>query len=234
MALNARLRAVADYVCGGALVVDVGCDHAILPIELVRENRVKRVIACDIGEGPLSTARRNIERAGLSDVIETRLSDGLKKISPDEADHIVIAGMGGNLISDIIGAVEWTKSEKYRFILQPMTSADDLRAWLCENGFYIESETPVYDAKRLYTVMLCRYDGIRRDMPPEYRYIGEISVATKEGRDLICRQIRSMERRLSSLDNAKHDHPETDELKAILTAMKERLEKSNADIKGNL
>lgn len=225
MALNARLRAVADYVCGGALVVDVGCDHAILPIELVRENKVSRVIACDIGSGPLSAARRNIERAGLTDVIETRLSDGLKEILPDEVDHIVIAGMGGDLISKIIGAAEWTKSEKYRFIFQPMTSADDLRAWLCENGFVIEIETPVYDAKRLYTVMLCRYDGKKRNMTPEYRYIGEISNETKEGQDLICRQIRSIERRLSSLDNARHEHPEINELKAILTAMKERLEK---------
>ena len=99
MALNARLRAVADFVCGGALVVDVGCDHAILPIELVKENRVKKVIACDIGEGPISSAKKNIEKAELSSVIETRLSDGLKEISPDEVDHIVIAGMGGDLIS---------------------------------------------------------------------------------------------------------------------------------------
>ena len=134
MAINARLRTVADFVCGGALVVDVGCDHAILPIELVRKNKVGRVIACDIGEGPLASANRNIKRAGLEEVIETRLSDGLNKILPDEVDHIVIAGMGGDLIARIIGNAEWTRDKKYRFILQPMTSADDLRVWLCQNG----------------------------------------------------------------------------------------------------
>lgn len=224
MALNARLKAVADYVRGGALVVDVGCDHAILPIELVRQNKVNRVIACDIGEGPLASAKRNIERAGLSGVIETRLSDGLTKISPDEIDHIIIAGMGGDLISWIIGASDWTKNEKYRFILQPMTSAEDLRLWLCENGFVIDSECLVYDARRLYTVMLCRYCGEHHDITPEYPYIGEVSPDTKEGKDYFCRQIKRIERRLSSLEKAKGEHPETSELNTILTAIKERLD----------
>ncbi len=223
MALNARLRAVADYVCGGALVVDVGCDHAILPIELYRENRVKRVIACDIGEGPLSSAKKNISRAGLCDVIETRLSDGLCQIGADEVDHIIIAGMGGDLIARIIGTTDWTKNEKYRFILQPMTSADDLREWLCKNGFKIESEKPVYDSNRLYTVMLCRYDGENFDPEPEYRYIGEVTAETKEGHDYILRQIRRIERRLSSLERARDEHPEVNGLMLTRDKLKERL-----------
>ncbi len=223
MAINARLRTVADFVRGGALVVDVGCDHAILPIELVRKNKVSRVIACDIGEGPLTSANRNIERAGLADVIETRLSDGLKKISPDEVDHIVIAGMGGDLIARIIGDAGWTRDEKYRFILQPMTSADDLRIWLSQNGFAINCEKPLYDAGRLYTVMVCSYSGEVTAKPPEYPYIGAVLPDTDEGRDYFLRQISRIEKRLSSLEKAKSDRPEKDELTFILNAIKERL-----------
>ena len=223
MALNARLRAVADFVCGGALVVDVGCDHAILPIELVKENRVKKVIACDIGDGPLSSAKKNIEKAGLSSVIETRLSDGLKEISPDEVDHIVIAGMGGDLIARIIGNADWTRDKKYRFILQPMTSADDLRIWLCQNGYKIETEKPVYDAGRLYTVIVCTFSGDKDEMPPEYPYIGEVSPDTAEGRDYFLRQISRIEKRLLSLERSKTDHPEKNELTEIINAIKERL-----------
>lgn len=223
MALNARLRAVADFVCGGALVVDVGCDHAILPIELVKENRVKKVIACDIGEGPLSSAKKNIEKAGLSAVIETRLSDGLKEISPDEVDHIVIAGMGGDLISWILSASPWVKDKKYSFIFQPMTSAEDLREYLCRNGFVIREEKPVYDAKRLYTVMLCGYEGGVYEPTDDYRYIGEVKPDSVEGRDYFLRQIGRIERRLSSLEKAKGDHPETDKLKDTLVKIKERL-----------
>ncbi len=223
MAMNARLSAVADFVRGGALVVDVGCDHAILPIELVRKNKVARVIACDIGEGPLSSANRNIKRAGLENIIETRLSDGLDKILPDEVDHIIVAGMGGDLIDRFIGNADWTRDKKYRFILQPMTSADDLRVWLSENGFIIEKEKPLYDAGRLYTVMACVFSGETKSMPPEYPYIGEVSPDTDEGKDYLLRQIKRIEKRLLSLKNAKTDHPETRELPEILTAIKERL-----------
>lgn len=223
MALNARLRAVADFVCGGALVVDVGCDHAILPIELVKENRVKKVIACDIGEGPLSSAKKNIEKAGLSAVIETRLSDGLKEISPDEVDHIVIAGMGGDLISWILSASPWVKDKKYSFIFQPMTSAEDLREYLCRNGFVIREEKPIYDAKRLYTVMLCGYEGGGYEPTDDYRYIGEVKPDSVEGRDYFLRQIGRIERRLSSLEKAKGDHPETAKLTETLFKIKERL-----------
>lgn len=223
MAINARLRTVADFVCGGALVVDVGCDHAILPIELVRKNKVGRVIACDIGEGPLASANRNIKRAGLEEVIETRLSDGLNKILPDEVDHIVIAGMGGDLIARIIGNAEWTRDKKYCFILQPMTSADDLRVWLCQNGYKIEKEKPVYDAGRLYTVIVSAFSGDKIEMSPEYPYIGEVLPDTAEGRDYFLRQISRIEKRLLSLERSKSDHPEKQELTVILNAIKERL-----------
>ncbi len=223
MAINARLKTVADFVCGGALVVDVGCDHAILPIELIRKGKASRVIACDIGEGPLASANRNIKRAGLEGIIETRLSDGLEKILPDEVDHIVIAGMGGDLIARIIGNANWTRDKKYRLILQPMTSADDLRIWLLENGYEIETEKPVYDAGRLYTVMVCTFSGETSEMPEEYAYIGKISPDTAEGKDYFLRQISRIERRLSALEKSKTDHPEKEELTNILNAIKERL-----------
>ena len=82
MAINARLRTVADFVCGGALVVDVGCDHAILPIELVRKNKVGRVIACDIGEGPLASATATLNARDLKKLSKLAFPTGLIKFCP--------------------------------------------------------------------------------------------------------------------------------------------------------
>ena len=100
--LSIRMRAVADLVTDGLRVADIGTDHGFVPIALVSEGRCPSAIAADVRSGPLSHAAENIRRQGLSDVIETRLSDGLKKIDPGEAEAVIIAGMGGMLMIRIL------------------------------------------------------------------------------------------------------------------------------------
>ena len=97
--LDGRLRLTAEMVPAGARVADVGCDHARLPIALVRSGRCSSVIASDLRQGPLLSAQENIARAGLEDKISLRLSYGLDGIAPGEADCVVMAGMGGILIT---------------------------------------------------------------------------------------------------------------------------------------
>ena len=157
--LKGRLSLCAGYVREGSRLADIGTDHGYLPIALCLSGKISRALACDINPMPLCSARENIEKYGLSDRIETRLGNGLSPVGTDEADDIVIAGMGGELISEIIAACPWAKSGEKRFILQPMTRHDELYRWLCANGFSVERQGAVKDDGKYYTVILARYDG---------------------------------------------------------------------------
>lgn len=160
--LNKRLLCAASFVERGASVADIGCDHAYLPIYLVKENIARSVIACDINEGPCETARENIRRQGLGKVISVRCTDGLYGIEDFAPDNIVICGMGGDLIFRIISESAYTKENRPLLILQAMTKVNELRASLLCSGYNIEKEALVYD-DRLYEVIVCRYDGIKRE-----------------------------------------------------------------------
>ncbi len=160
--LNKRLLCAASFVENGASVADIGCDHAYLPIYLIKENIARSVVACDINEGPCETARDNIRRQGLSNVIEVRCTDGLEGIENLAPDNIVICGMGGDLIFRIVSESEYIKDNNPLLILQPMTKVSELRSSLLQAGYNIEKEALVYD-DRLYEIIVCRYDGIKRE-----------------------------------------------------------------------
>lgn len=125
--LSPRLRSVADLVPQNAVLADIGTDHGFLPIYLLQRNQIKRAVAADLREGPLSKAKANTEKYGLSDRMEFRLCDGLSAVKPEDADTISIAGMGGETIAQILEAAPWTKDGNHKLLLQPMTSAYDLR-----------------------------------------------------------------------------------------------------------
>ena len=157
--LNPRLQACAAYVGRGSAVCDVGTDHAQLAVHLIETGISERVIASDIGEGPLAAAQRTIEKHGLSSKIRTILSDGLQNIPPEGLTDVVIAGMGGETMVHILETCPFPLTE-IRLILQPMTKADVLRQWLYRNGFAIMQETCVRDDRFLYAVMRAEYTGI--------------------------------------------------------------------------
>lgn len=169
--LDARLRAVADAVRPGARIADVGCDHGYLICTLALEGRIPSGIACDIREGPLSGARSLISSCGLNARIDTRLCDGLSAVRADEADDIVIAGMGGETIAAILAAADWVKDEQKHLILQPQSRPEILRHWLAENGFELLSERGVRAGRFLYVVMTAHYCGT-------VRQIGEVQALT--------------------------------------------------------
>ena len=138
MRLDARLKAIADFVPIGSRVADIGTDHAQLAIELIESGRASKVIAADKNAGPLDAARKNISAAGLDARIEIRLGDGLKVIRADEVDAVCMAGMGGALMVEILSAGVEKSIE--RLILQPMNAVDRVRAWLELNGWVIVDE----------------------------------------------------------------------------------------------
>lgn len=151
--LSPRLRSVAELVPTGAVLADIGTDHAFLPVWLLQRGVIDRAIAADLREGPLSKARANAEKYGLLEKMSFRLCDGLTKIAPGEADTIAIAGMGGETIAAILAAAPWTKEGGYRLLLQPMTSLHDLRAFLNGHGYTICMEHINREDRRLYVTM---------------------------------------------------------------------------------
>ena len=152
--LDNRLTACAELVGGEGIVCDVGTDHAYLAAELINSGKCSKVIASDINEGPLDSARKTVEKYGITDKVELVLSDGLKNVSLDGVSDIVIAGMGGETIAAIIGSIKSMPYSVARFILQPMTKTELLRKELYKLGFTIAEERTVEEGGKLYVVML--------------------------------------------------------------------------------
>lgn len=178
--LDNRLKLCADFVRSGAKIADIGTDHAYLPVWLCRIGRCPGAVAADINPEPLKRGQSTIIESGMSGRIETRLSDGLKEIKPDEADDIVIAGMGGELIAKILSECSFATDSSKHFILQPMTKSEFLIDWLCENGFKILKQDCCVASGKCYTVLLVKYSGEKHCADELYCYLGELSPINNE------------------------------------------------------
>ncbi len=189
MQLSERLRAVAALVTSGGTLADIGTDHAYIPIYLIQTGAVSRAIAMDVNPGPLSRAREHITQYVLESEIETRLSDGLTALRPGEADSIVIAGMGGALMTRILdegrdrlnGVSEQTgrccsgadncadSQAEHRgkrrgcreLILQPQSEIWLVRAWLERSGWRIVREDMVCEDGKYYPMMRAERCGAK-------------------------------------------------------------------------
>ena len=157
MKLSKRLQTIADFVKKNLVVADIGTDHAHIPIYLIENNIIDKAYACDINKGPLEKAKENIENFGVSENIVLRLSNGLDKMSNKEADTIIIAGMGGELIIDILERGKSFFDKKNTFILSPHTKTDEVRDYLLRKGFEILKEDMCIAEGKFYTVMEVRY-----------------------------------------------------------------------------
>lgn len=151
--LSPRLRAAADWVPDGAVVCDVGTDHAYLPAALLREGRIPRAIATDLRTGPLRRAAETVRRLALQERMELRLCSGLDGVGPDEADLITLCGMGGEVIRSILEAAPWTR-QGVELILQPQSHQGTLRHWLTAHGYRILRERVAREGQRWYPLLL--------------------------------------------------------------------------------
>lgn len=200
--LRPRLLSAASLLEPHRLTVDIGTDHAYLPAYLIQSRILDSMLACDIGIKPLENAAATIEQYGLAERIELRVSDGLKNVSPSEVDQISICGMGGNLIVEILSAAEWIRRDGMCLVLQPMTHFEDVREYLCLNGFRVVKEVCVRDTGRLYCCIKAVYDGVNRKPSPGYCYFGEIRGNTPEEQDYIRKQISRVRTRAEALRSA--------------------------------
>ncbi len=171
--LGARLGSAIGYVRRGASVADIGTDHAYLPIFLVRAGIASRALACDIGSGPLGRAAEHIAAAGLSERISTLQTDGLHGVERFSPDHILIFGMGGELIVKILSEAPWVRRASVRLVLQPMSRAEALRRYLWENGFAIVGETLTAEDGRIYQTVCAEWRGEPEAFTPTDCLIGK-------------------------------------------------------------
>ena len=152
LTLPARLQVIADWVAPGARLADVGTDHGYLPVWLRLRGKIPQAIASDLRPGPLERARQT-GRTYRAEHIDYRLCNGLAAIRPEEADTIVMAGMGGETILSILKAAPWTADGAHTLLLQPQTHEELVRQFLAGHGFCITREALVRDRGVLYTVM---------------------------------------------------------------------------------
>ncbi len=228
--LDPRLLSVAELLGEQKAVVDVGTDHAFLPIYLIKNGLAKKVIAMDIASGPLDVARKNIMQNGVSDKIELRLSNGLEKVSFNECTAVSVAGMGGETIAEILANADWIKNDRYTVVLQPMSCDDRLREFLYFNGFEIISEKAVFSKGRIYTVMKARYCGNKIKISGSLKYIGRLWERKDAAAEyFIKRRLRVIDKCILSISNVQN---RAELLKELSEASKEIKEICSLKVKG--
>ena len=160
--LPKRLETIIERMPDSGCLADIGCDHAYVAIEAVRRGRAARALACDVRKGPLQQATEHILCAGLAGKIETRLSDGLEKVAPGEADTVVVAGMGGPLMERIL---QGRLGDFAHFVLSPQSEIPHFRRFLLAEGMQIDEETMLIDEGKYYVILnvLKRADAASSD-----------------------------------------------------------------------
>ena len=202
--LDARLSCAADFVRDGAVLADVGTDHAYLPIALLSCGAISFAYAADVAEGPLATAKAHLddcarEQSGLSDRIRLVLTDGLvglNDVIPTVTD-ITICGMGGELIARILSDAPFVKNPDIRLILQPMTMQPVLRRWLGDNGFAVERERLCTANGKLYSVLCCHYTA--ENYVPKQPLLGDVLLSDPDNKALLPQYLKTNIERLSRI-----------------------------------
>ncbi|WP_444659935.1 class I SAM-dependent methyltransferase [Caproiciproducens sp. R2] len=197
--LGGRLQLCASMVRPGTALADIGTDHAYLPIWLAKQGLVSRAIAADIRPGPLQSAQQNIRRYRVEELVSTRLSDGLEAIFSVEADDIVIAGMGGEMMIRIIKNAPWLRDGEKRLILQPMTSIPQLREFLAQQGFAVLQEQAAVEDGHAYSAMQVQYAPEKTGTDSLYPYIGKLDAATEDSRAYMRKVIAQLEKKAGGL-----------------------------------
>lgn len=224
MKLGDRLSALAAMVPPGSRVADVGTDHAYLPLHLAEIGQIVRAVAVDVNPGPFASARDAVLRASMADKIDVRLGNGLQVVTPNEVDVVVMAGMGGMTMIQIMEASPDVLETLSRLVLQPMVGMPQVRRWLQSNGWHIIDETIVQDEGRLYEVLAAEPGQMEAS---ELLEIGPIlwqqrhpllADLLKQRLDSLCLVLSQMEKSAAAQTNPKYQ-----EQKAIISILEAKL-----------
>lgn len=226
--MNLRLNTLAKMVDPGSRVADIGTDHAYLPIELVKNGKIDYAIASDVAEGPLENAKNDIAAVGLTEQIETRLGSGLETVThADQIDTVVIAGMGGKLMTDILDRA-WSKDAQFKtLVLEPNIGEAGVRNWLMMHNYKIISEKLIAEAGHTYELIKASLTEEKHEMTEKEIFFGPFIVQEKnsvfyqkwEG------QLAYYQRLLVNLNKArKKDEDRINEVDHDIKLIKEELE----------
>lgn len=214
--LSKRLQQVASFVENGAILADIGSDHAYLPAYLVKKGKIEHAVAGEVVKGPYESALRNVRKEGMSNTITVRLANGLAAIEEtDGVDTVTIAGMGGALIATILEEGKAQLKQVERLITQPNIHAEAIRQWAVNNGWYIVAEEILKEDDKVYEIVVLEkgeisYTNIELLIGP---------LLMKEKNDVFYekwqREIAQWKRILQSLEEAKEDET-IEEKKATL------------------
>ena len=221
MKLKPRLLAIAQMVKKNSIVADIGTDHGYVPAYLIQHQIAQKVIAADINRGPLNSAESTINVYGLEKYIETRLGSGLEVLLPGEVDTVIIAGMGGFLIRDLLIARPDIVQTVTTFILQPMVAQDELRRWLINNSFQIIEERLVKEDHRIYEIMVVQ-KGHQEIFDDLYYDIG---IKLLENKDPLLQEflLKHIQKNKVIIEGLKSQSSEDDRIKRLSCI--EKLEK---------
>ncbi len=215
--LSKRLEMTASFIKTGEIIADIGTDHAYLPTYLVTNGICPRAIASDVKIKPLNNAKKIVELTHSEDKIKLILSDGLDKFCAEDADVFIFAGMGGTLISRILENTLWIKTDKIRFVFQPMSHHKDIVEFLINNDFELCEEKSCFDSGRCYVAFSAIYSGRSNTYSKSFPYIGLLSEEkTESSRFFIKKQLEHLEKKITALKKNGISNSQTEELNEII------------------
>lgn len=228
--LSPRLKMAADMVREGVVVADIGTDHAYLPAYLLLNKKVSGAIAADLREMPLLNAKETLKTYGLEGKIPLVLSNGLDDLEPNCADDIVIAGMGGILITEILERCKWIFDSTIRIVVQPMSHAEDVRRFFISNGFEILREDATVDSSRTYVAINAVYTGKDySNLPPSFAYIGKLCESDSiYAKDYLQKQSQRLKMRADALTQIDKNDREAELLYSIISDIERCVENGNS------
>lgn len=200
--LDERLLLIAGLVRRGKIVADIGSDHGYLVTWLVKSGVCPSGYACDINEQPLERSRRTVQSYGVADRVTLQMGSGFEPLRPCEVQDIIIAGMGGDLIANILSTAAW-RDTQHHYLLQPMTRADELRRYLCAAGYEIIAEHAAKANRFSYTVLSVRYTGVPTSCTELFSMVGKLpQCPTEEAQVYIRRQADVLQKRIQGLEKS--------------------------------
>ena len=202
-----RLNMIISHI-DAKRVADVGTDHAYIPVQLALGMVADKVIATDLNKGPLDAARANVRANGCENVVQCRLGSGLSPIATGECDAIVIAGMGGELISEILKEGEAVAKTVDKLLLQPMNSQDTLRRFLLENGYEIISEDLTVEGFKVYNLIIARKGNMACPTDEFELHLPKRLYSHKHFGALLAKKRREFGKILSGLEKASERNDE--------------------------
>lgn len=181
MKLTDRLLKIASLVTKGKKVADIGTDHGYIPVYLLNKGDIDYAILADVNKGPLENAKKEVRHNGLMDKVDLRLGSGIEVLEKNEVDEVIIAGMGGILISELLEAKKEVAHSLDKLILQPMQAQNELRKYLLNNGYEILDEVLVKEDFRLYEIIIAKYTSNNAQVEDEIFYeVGKKLIENKD------------------------------------------------------